>query len=196
MHIFRTILWDQWRNLRPFGSINYSGQIRTRRRHATMSILCGSLYASKVEGRVVFHKVVNNCYGEIFNAGQCFHKRVKEKQVQYLPGDMHWWPHPLKQHIFPPKHPPRKPQSSAQRPPLGLGQGERKNPRFSTASRLTAVNDIKAKHTNDWLNVRKMKERRNDKHSTGFYSPVPCNFLFFLVEEIYNISTLFESQCI
>ena len=33
-----------------------------------------------------------------------------------------------------------------------------------------------------------MKERRNDTHSTGFYSPVPCNFLFFLVEEIYNIS--------
>ena len=96
--------------------------------------------------------------------------------------DMHWWPHPLEQHIFPPEHPPPTPQSSAQRPKRpGLGQpSERRTPpgsRFSTASRLTAVNDIKAKHTNDWLNVRKMDERRNDIHSTGFCLPLPCNFL-------------------
>ena len=34
-----------------------------------------------------------------------------------------------------------------------------------------------------------MKERRNDIHSTGFYLPVPCNFLYLSVN-VFSMKVL------
>ena len=140
----------------------------------------GSTVVITVMGRYIFN--AGQCWSMLVNARQCFHWRVKEKQIHYLPGDMHSWPHPVEQHIFPAGHsraPPKPRQNSAQWPTRpGHTAGHRPfrpNRRFSIASRLTIVNDIKAKHKTDWTNVRKkMKEQRNEIHS--IINPPDCSW--------------------
>ena len=151
------------------------------RGQTVVSILSGCRYVLNVKRRTTSGStVVITVMGRyIFNTAQCFHWRVKEKQIQHLPGDMHSLPHPVEQHIFPLGHPPPKPpQSSAQWPTRpGNTAGHRPfrpNRRFSIASRLTTVNDIKAKHKTGWTNMRKkMKEQRNEIHS--IINPPDCS---------------------